>query len=152
MDRRSILAAVAAAAGGLFAAGSATRAKATTAPATPDKSKVVYHLSDFDRANFVLVNIGNHVEGVGGPEHVTIALVVHGPALRAFQSNAAHPGISVPVNQLVRAGYELAACGNTMRSLKIGLADLLPGFISADKGGVVRMAERQSQGYLYLRP
>jgi intracellular sulfur oxidation DsrE/DsrF family protein len=27
-----------------------------------------------------------------------------------------------------------------------------PGFISADKGGVVRIAELQSQGYLYLRP
>ena len=27
-----------------------------------------------------------------------------------------------------------------------------PGFVSADKGGVVRIAELQSQGYLYLRP
>jgi hypothetical protein len=46
----------------------------------------------------------------------------------------------------------LAACGNTMRSHKIALADLLPGFATAEKGGVVRVAELQSQGYLYLRP
>jgi uncharacterized protein len=39
-----------------------------------------------------------------------------------------------------------------MKSQNIGLKDLLPGFISADKGGVVRLAELQSQGYLYLRP
>jgi intracellular sulfur oxidation DsrE/DsrF family protein len=46
----------------------------------------------------------------------------------------------------------LAACGNTMRSQKITLANLPPGFVTAEKGGVVRIAELQSQGYLYLRP
>ena len=39
-----------------------------------------------------------------------------------------------------------------MKSQNVSLKDLLPGFISADKGGVVRLAELQSQGYLYLRP
>ena len=39
-----------------------------------------------------------------------------------------------------------------MKSQKVGLKDLLPGFVAADKGGVVRIAELQSQGYLYLRP
>jgi uncharacterized protein len=28
----------------------------------------------------------------------------------------------------------------------------LPGFIEADRGGVVRIAELQSMGYVYLRP
>ena len=55
-------------------------------------------------------------------------------------------------SQFSRAGLELAACGNTMKSQNVALKDLLPGFISADKGGVVRIAELQSQGYLYLRP
>ena len=39
-----------------------------------------------------------------------------------------------------------------MKAQKVGLADLLPGFVAADKGGVVRIAELQSQGYFYLRP
>jgi intracellular sulfur oxidation DsrE/DsrF family protein len=39
-----------------------------------------------------------------------------------------------------------------MKAQKITLNDLLPGFVSADRGGVVRIAELQSQGYLYLRP
>jgi len=39
-----------------------------------------------------------------------------------------------------------------MKSQKVELKDLLPGFVSADQGGVVRIAELQSQGYLYLRP
>jgi intracellular sulfur oxidation DsrE/DsrF family protein len=39
-----------------------------------------------------------------------------------------------------------------MKSQNVTLSDLLPGFVSADRGGVVRIAELQSQGYLYLRP
>jgi uncharacterized protein len=39
-----------------------------------------------------------------------------------------------------------------MIAQNVTLKDLLPGFITADKGGVVRLADLQSQGYLYLRP
>jgi uncharacterized protein len=31
------------------------------------------------------------------------------------------------------------------------LKDLVPGFIELEQGGVVRLAELQSQGYVYLR-
>lgn len=144
------------AAAALGAAFAASRANAATeSPAQEklqDNLKVVYHLSDFDKVSFVIGNIQNHFDGVGGPDHVTIALVVHGPALRAFQSAQATPDLTQHVGQLSKAGLALAACGNTMRAQKITLADLLPGFVAADKGGVVRLAELQSQGYLYLRP
>ncbi len=55
-------------------------------------------------------------------------------------------------DNLPKTDIELAACGNTMKAQNITLKDLLPGFVSAEKGGVVRLAELQSQGYLYLRP
>src|SRR5262249_33583772 len=64
---------------------------AEAAPVVPDRAKVVYHLSDLDKVNFVLGNIKNHFDGMGGPERVTIALVVHGPALKAFYSASANP-------------------------------------------------------------
>ena len=44
------------------------------------------------------------------------------------------------------------ACANTMEWLKLALTDLPPGFQVADKGGVVKLAELQRQGYAYLRP
>jgi hypothetical protein len=149
MHRRSILwAAFSAIGAGLAAA----RANAATDAAVPTPLKVVYHLSDLDKVSFVLGNIQNHFDGVGGPDHVTIALVVHGQALRAFHLAQANPDITRRVGAFSKAGLELAACGNTMRSQKVTLQDLLPGFVNADKGGVVRIAELQSQGYLYLRP
>ena len=149
MHRRSILWAAASAFGAAFAA---SRASAATEAPAANRLKVVYHLSDLDKVSFVVGNIQNHLDGVGGPDNVTIALVVHGQALRAFHASSANPDLSKHVGQFAKAGLELAACGNTMKSQKVGLADLLPGFIAADKGGVVRIAELQSQGYLYLRP
>ena len=62
------------------------------------------------------------------------------------------PGCQRPDGQFAKSGVELAACGNTMKTQKVDLKDLLPGFVSLDRGGVVRIAELQSQGYLYLRP
>ena len=137
---------------GLGATFAASRAKAATEGSADNKLKVVYHLSDAEKVNFVLGNIQNHIDGVGGPDHVTIALVIHGPALKAFHRAQANPDVSKRIGQLSRAGMEMAACGNTMKSQNVTVKELLPGFVAADKGGVVRIAELQSQGYLYLRP
>jgi intracellular sulfur oxidation DsrE/DsrF family protein len=155
MHRRNILTGVIAGAGGLLAAAAATtavRANAQVKPAAPDKSKVVYHLADLEKVNFVLGNIRNHFDGVGGPDKVTIALVVHGPALKAFQTSAASQDVAHRVGEFSKSGLQLNACGNTMDAQKLTLKDLLPGFIKAEQGGVVRIAELQSMGYVYLRP
>jgi uncharacterized protein len=149
MHRRRILWGALSAAAAAFAA---SRANATTEAAPPGRLKIVYHLSDLDKVNFVIGNIQNHLDGVGGPDNVTIALVVHGQALRAFHASAANPDLTRHVGQFSKAGLELAACGNTMKSQNVALKDLLPGFVSAERGGVVRIAELQSQGYFYLRP
>jgi intracellular sulfur oxidation DsrE/DsrF family protein len=149
MHRRSILWSAVSALGAALAT---SRADAATEAAPQRKLRVVYHLNDLDKVDFVLGNIQNHFDGVGGPDNVTIALVVHGQALRAFHTNSANPDLTRRVGQFSKARLELAACGNTMKSQKVELADLLPGFVSADRGGVVRIAELQSQGYLYLRP
>jgi uncharacterized protein len=147
MHRRNILSAALAATGALFATGSrAVRAE------TRDAAKVVYHLSDLDKAPFVLGNIDNHLAGVGGPEKVTIQLVVHGPALRAFQAPGANPDTARRLSSFVKSNVRLNACGNTMHGMNLTLKDLLPGFTVAERGGVVLLAELQQQGYVYLRP
>lgn len=149
MHRRSLLWGVISAVGGVFAA---SRAKAATEAPPAGKLKVVYHLNDLDKVNFVLGNIQNHFEGVGGPDNVTIALVIHGQALKSFHAASANPDVTRRVGQFAKAGLELAACGNTMKSQNVTVKELLPGFVAADRGGVVRIAELQAQGYLYLRP
>lgn len=149
MHRRNLVTAVTAGIGSVLATVWTTR---TRASAGADAGKVVYHLTDLDRVNFVLGNIQNHFDGMGGPDKVTIALVIHGPALKAFQKAQANPDITRRIGGLTQSGLALHACGNTMRAQNITVADLLPGFVVAGKGGVVRIAELQAQGYAYLRP
>ncbi|WP_342739119.1 DsrE family protein [Bradyrhizobium sp. B117] len=149
MNRRNMLWSAVSALG---AALGTSRAQAATEPPPANKLKVVYHLSDAEKVNFVLGNIRNHIDGVGGPEHVTIALVIHGPALKPFHAAQANPDVSKRVGEFSKDGVELAACANTMKAQNVTLTELLPGFVIAEKGGVVRLAELQSQGYLYLRP
>jgi intracellular sulfur oxidation DsrE/DsrF family protein len=122
------------------------------ANAATDKPKAVYHLCDLDKVSFVLGTIQNHYDGCGGPDRVNIALVIHGPALRAFHVASADPELTRNVGRFSREGLELTACSYTMKVLNIALKDLPPGFVIAEKGGVVRIAELQSQGYAYLRP
>jgi intracellular sulfur oxidation DsrE/DsrF family protein len=148
MHRRNLFRAALASVGAAFASAAVTKAHA----ATPDKTKVVYHLNETDKVQFVIGNIENHFEGVGGPDKVTIALVVHGPALRAFHAASANPDVKGRLASFAKSGVELGACGNTMKSQKVTVSDLLPGFVNLDRGGVVRIAELQSQGYVYLRP
>ena len=115
-----------------------------------DAPKVVYHLSDADRADFVLGNIRNHYEGTGGK--TTIALVVHGPALAAFRARSASGLVANAFAGLQKHGLTAHACANTMHGMDLSIADLLPGFVVAEKGGVVKLAELQREGYAYLRP
>jgi intracellular sulfur oxidation DsrE/DsrF family protein len=123
-------------------------------PVTPARAvqKVVYHLSEPTRVNFVLGNIKNHIAGKGGPDKVHIVLVVHGPALDAFVASKANPDIRRQVDKRAGDGVGFVACGNTMKAQNLVATDLLAGFSIAEEGGVVRIADLQEQGYLYLRP
>ncbi len=148
MHRRNLFQAALASIGAAFATAAVTKAQA----ATPDKRKVVYHLNESDKVQFVIGNIENHFEGVGGPDKVTIALVVHGPALRAFHAATANPDVKSRLATFASRASSSPPAATRMKGQKVTVKDLLPGFVSLEQGGVVRIAELQSQGYVYLRP
>ena len=147
MQRRMLFTSAMGSALGLFGLSRTARAAET-----PARLKVAYHLSDLDKVAFVLGNIANHIEGVGGPDKIDIRLVVHGPALKAFRTADIDARIAGHADRLSKAKVGFEACGNTMKGYAITLADLPPGFVAAEKGGVTRLAELQTQGYVYLRP
>jgi hypothetical protein len=148
MHRRNIFKSALALAAGLFAA----PVRAETSGPAAGVPKVAYHLADLEKVAFVLGNIRNHLQGMGGPDRVRIALVVHGPALKAFRAATPNMAIRSDAGELKGGGVELHACRHTMDAQKLGLADLLPGFVVAEQGAVVKLAELQAQGWAYLRP
>ena len=138
---------------GLAGGAAAAAVPATSTAATFGAvQKVVYHLSEPTRVNFVMGNIRNHIVGKGGPGKVRIVLVIHGPALDAFVRTRATPDMKLQIKGRVEDGVSFVACGNTMKSLKLSQTDMPDGFDIAEEGGVTRIADLQSEGYLYIRP
>lgn len=117
-----------------------------------EKINVVYHLSEPDRTSFVLNNMQNHIDGVGGPENINMVLVVHGPAINAFNEIEATEKVSSALASLREQGVDFEMCGNTLKGFNLGLDELLPGFVEVSQGGVTRIGELQTQGYVYIRP
>ena len=119
----------------------------------PKKHKIVYQLDDVDKTKFVLGNIQNHINGVGGWDHIeALELVVFGPALKSFVTKSMDPEVKQLLERLRAEGVVLGACGNTMKGLNITLDQLPEGASPLPQGGVVRIMELQEQGYAYIRP
>ena len=126
---------------------------ASAAKAETKKQQVAYHVSELKKVGFVLRNIRNHIKGMGGPGKVEIILVAHGPALKAFHTMSGDQGVLSSLKKLTGGGaVSFSACGNTMHALKMTMDDLPAGTYHATQGGVVRLAQLQEAGYLYLRP
>jgi intracellular sulfur oxidation DsrE/DsrF family protein len=130
-------------------------AQASHLKTQPRKHKVVYHLDGaaIDRTRFVLGNIENHLQGVGGFDRMeALELVVHGPALQHFVVAGMDPGVKASLERLQAQGLVFGACGNTMRGLNLTLEQLARGARPLPQGGVVRIMELVEEGYVYLRP
>lgn len=117
-----------------------------------DKQRVVYHVTDVEKIEFTLRNLANHIEGVGGPENVELHLVVIGPAMQGFTQEKASDKVKEVLPKLAAKGVHLEACGNTLRNMKLSITELVPGFVERPEGGVVRLAELQMKGFVYIRP
>jgi uncharacterized protein len=121
----------------------------------PRRHRVVYHLTEpgVDKAKAVLGNIVNHVNGVGGWDHIeALELVVHGAALKTFVKPDIDPAVRGLLDRLQTQGLAFGACGNTMKGLNVTLEQLPDGAKALPQGGVVRVMELQEAGYSYLRP
>ncbi|MBK1724837.1 DsrE family protein [Thiocystis violacea] len=117
-----------------------------------DKLNVVYHVSEAEKVPLVLNNIQNHIDGVGGPDKIHIVMVAHGPAINALTDIEATDRVRTAAAKLQEEGVELDMCGNTLKGFNLTLDELLPGFVEVSQGGVTRIGELQSQGYVYIRP
>src|SRR6187402_3054953 len=91
--------------------GAAVLATAARA-AEPGKQRVAYHVADKEKVDFVIGNIKNHIEGIGGPDKVEIILVAHGPALKQLHALDGEQTSIKNLQSLIKQGVAFNACGN----------------------------------------
>jgi hypothetical protein len=117
-----------------------------------DPIKVVYHVSDEDKVGFVLNNIQNHIDGVGGEDAIKVVLVAHGPAVKRLVDIDAVDRVRNAVAKLQGQGVVVEACAKTLTAFDLDPDELLADIRIAERGGVTRIGELQTQGYVYIRP
>ncbi len=113
--------------------------------------RVVMHLNSGDeKVQRGTLNNIRHLYQEVGREKLRLELVVHGPGLSLFTKRASTLG---PELAQLKAEYGVAftACSNTMKAMKVTRADLIDE-VGDTVPAIVRLMERQEQGWVYIKP
>lgn len=120
-----------------------------------EKVKVLYHVDgkDPEVAKYALALINKHIEAEGGPEHIDVELVVHGPALELFERDKMDPEMTKRFDQIIEKGVRAEMCQVSMKAFGKTLDKLAKGFVATlHPVAVKRIADLQKEGYLYIKP
>lgn len=132
-----------------FASYADSKLKAKDAITNSVMTRVVIQVSDDDpkKWNLALNNAQNMQEDLG-KDNVVIEIVAYGPGLSMLKLDSEVGG---RVEDTLDKGVKVMACQNTMSKQKITQNDMLPNLGYA-KSGVVELAQKQLNGYAYIRP
>lgn len=114
---------------------------------------VLYHLDEEKRWPLLLTNVSNML--LFGKQHQKefhIEIVINARAVRQLKKEIAQElGYAKAFEELLAQGVIIAGCQNALRSSNINEADLQEG-ITLVPSGVVEIAEKQQEGYSYIKP
>jgi intracellular sulfur oxidation DsrE/DsrF family protein len=96
------------------------------------------------------LNIAKHVQNEFGPTNVEVQIVVFGPGVQTLKYYAPIP-VATRVRQAKYNGVRIEACLYSMRAAHLKPAQMLPE-INYVPSGVVDLMEKQSQGWITIRP
>lgn len=125
-----------------------TAAPPVLAAGKTSMTHLVIQVSDNDPAKWQLaLNNANNVRAALGKD-VKIEIVAYGPGLNMLKADSK---VAAGLDGALDQNVELAACGNTMKHMKLSKADLVDG-ATVVPAGVTEIMKRQSEGWAYLRP
>jgi intracellular sulfur oxidation DsrE/DsrF family protein len=113
--------------------------------------RVVMHLNSGDeKVQRGALNNIRHLYQEVGRDHLQLELVVHGAGLSLFTKSATVLGQDL-AQLKAEYGVSYTACSNTMKALKVVREDLIPE-VGDTVPAMVRLMERQEQGWAYIKP
>ena len=113
--------------------------------------RVVMHLNSGDeKVQRGALNNIRHLYQELGRERLQLELVVHGAGLSLFTKNVTTLGQEL-AQLKADYGVHYIACSNTMKAMKITRDDLI-GEVEDTVPAMVRLMERQEQGWVYIKP
>ncbi len=132
-------------------------AKMIASPKRVQSHRLVVQVDVNDPAimNLALNNISNtvqHYSEIG--QKVEVELVAFGPGLHMLRDDTSPVKARIESMSMTMPEVAFSACGNTKENMAKTEAKEIPLIAQAKvtKSGVVRLMERQEQGWSYLRP
>ena len=113
--------------------------------------RVVMHLNSGDeKVQRAALNNIKHLYNELGPQKLTVELVVHGVGLPLLVKKGTT--FADELTDLKRTyGVNYTACSNTMKIMKVAREDLISE-VGDTVPAMVRLMERQEQGWVYIKP
>jgi intracellular sulfur oxidation DsrE/DsrF family protein len=121
-------------------------------PGEEPEHKLVYQLNKADEEyqKHILFSVGAMLRKYG--DNIRIVVVAIGPGIHILAKQPQRPvseEIQARVSSLSQYGVEFHACGNTMKTFKWTMDDMVP-FASYVEVGAAYLMELQEQGYAYI--
>lgn len=111
---------------------------------------VVFHIDESSKWPLVLQNVKNMAAFYQEKSiSYRIEVVANAQAVTELSRNIQTFGVTF--TSLAEQGISFAACRNALRNLSIGAEQLYP-FVKTVPAGIVELAERQREGYAYIKP
>ncbi len=131
-----------------FPATAADPVPPVTAGAAAQKVRVIIQVSDADPRMWAqAVNYSENLRGLLGKDNVDVEIVALGAGIGLLKLDSPH---SSRVAEFLKVGVKFTACGSTMKRQKLTKDDMLPD-IDYAPGGILRIIERQRQGWTYIK-
>jgi len=121
-------------------------------PGDPPEHYVVYQLNKAEPEyhDHIVFSVGAMLRQYG--DNIKVAVVAFGPGIHVLLKNPRRVVTQTVHEKIVSLhdyGVDFFACGNTLKSLSLGAADVLP-IATVVEVGASKLMELQKQGYAYI--
>lgn len=115
--------------------------------------KILFHVDQEDRWGVCLGNIYNTLKYYEDKEEaIRLEVVVNAVAVRELsKTGAADAGLLDEMSEYIRRGVRIVACRNALTGQNIKDEDLVEG-VEVVPAAIIEMAEKQNEGWAYIRP
>ncbi len=110
--------------------------------------QVIFHIDETEKWNLTLANVHNLLAGIDtSASHVEI--LVNGAAVEVF--SGLDDTLRRKMHLATQKNVHIRVCRNSLKSHDIDAA-FLPEFIETVPIGVLELAEKQHEGFAYIKP
>lgn len=114
--------------------------------------KILFHVDDTDRLSMAATNATNAVKYVQDNELTLEAeIVVNGEAVTGLVRRCIEEPLYQRLQKLSDGQVRIAACQNALNAHQLSKEDLCD-FVTIVPAGVIELAQRQEEGYAYIKP